>query len=248
LDPAVLGDALFIDAHGAGHDFDAADDGCQEAFGVVFDVVEDAVDAVADADVFFEGLDVDVGRAVFERLHEEVGAEFDDGGIIAIGESAADAHAAAHDGLIAIDIGHEGLDEIRCRAEELDVGLEDVGEGVEGFEVVRVSDDDLEGAAVDAEGSDLVFEGDVDGDELLHARMGRVAVEVHVFHAGVDGDGLGDLFVRNGAAFDEEFQGGIVGLLVGLGLGDIAFFQEARFLKQFEEILFVGIHAEIGGL
>ena len=73
-------------------------------------------------------------------------------------------------------------------------------------------------------------------------------MEVHVFHAGIDGDGLGDLFVRNGAAFDEEFQGGIVGLLVGLGLGDIAFFQEARFLKQFEEILFVGIHAESGGL
>jgi hypothetical protein len=53
---------------------------------MVLDVVQDAVDAVADADVFFEGLDVDIGGAIFERLHEHVGAELDDGSIIAAGE------------------------------------------------------------------------------------------------------------------------------------------------------------------
>jgi hypothetical protein len=77
--------------------------------------------------------------------------------------------------------------------------------------------------------------------------VGGVAVEVHVLHAGIHRDGLSDLFVSHPSGFDDEFEGGIVGPLVDLRLVDITFFQESSFLKQFEEILFVGIHAGKSG-
>jgi hypothetical protein len=44
-----------------------------------------------------------------------------------------------------------------------------VRQGVERLEVVGVSDDDLEGATIRAEGCDFVFEGDLDGDQVFES-------------------------------------------------------------------------------
>jgi len=42
---------------------------------------EEAVDAVADAELFFLGLEVDVGALVGDALGDDVGDEADDGGV-----------------------------------------------------------------------------------------------------------------------------------------------------------------------
>ncbi len=58
-DAAVLGEAPLGDVH-VGHDFDAGEDGEGEMDGRGSHFVERAVHAVADFEVFLEGLEVDV--------------------------------------------------------------------------------------------------------------------------------------------------------------------------------------------
>jgi hypothetical protein len=47
---------------------------------------------------------------------------------------------------------------------------------------------------------------------------------------------------RDHTALDEELERESLGFLLESGLSDIALFEEASFLEEFDEILFVGIH------
>jgi hypothetical protein len=79
-DAAVLGAARFRDVQ-AGHDFEAGEQAELERLGRRRDLAQHAVHAVADADRAGEGLDVQVGRAVFHGLDQQQVDELDDGGL-----------------------------------------------------------------------------------------------------------------------------------------------------------------------
>ncbi len=59
-DPPVLGEASFGDVQ-LGHDFDSRDDCSLEAFGRRLHVVEHSINPIANPEVVFEGLQVNVG-------------------------------------------------------------------------------------------------------------------------------------------------------------------------------------------
>ncbi len=79
IDAAVLRQAALGDVH-VRHDFQARDDRALEHAKLRRhgDFVQDAVDAVADAEVVFERLDVDVGGALVDGFADDLVDEFDD--------------------------------------------------------------------------------------------------------------------------------------------------------------------------
>ena len=82
VDAAVLRETFFGDVE-ARHDLEARDNGVLEAEEVLRDGHgdEQAVDAVADAELFLLRLKVDVGGLVFDGLFDDVGDEADDRGV-----------------------------------------------------------------------------------------------------------------------------------------------------------------------
>ena len=76
-DAAVLRQPALGDVQ-VGHDLDPRDHRGRQALGRRLDVVQHAVDAVADVQLVLERLDVDVGRAHVERVGDEQAHEADD--------------------------------------------------------------------------------------------------------------------------------------------------------------------------
>src|SRR5690606_14098512 len=83
VDASVLRQAFFGDVE-ARHDFEARDDGVLEAQEVFRHGHGDqqAIDAVADAELAFLGFEVDVGGLVGDGLGDDVGDEAHDGGVL----------------------------------------------------------------------------------------------------------------------------------------------------------------------
>ena len=79
--PAVLGKAVLGDVH-VGHDLEPGGHRRGDGPGRGGDVVEDAVDPVADPQVLAGGLDVDVRGPLVERLEDEEVDVADDGGVV----------------------------------------------------------------------------------------------------------------------------------------------------------------------
>ena len=69
-----------------GHDLQARDDRALQRLDVFRhgDFVQAAVDAVADAQVVLQRLDVDVGGALVERLADDLVDELDDAGLLVV--------------------------------------------------------------------------------------------------------------------------------------------------------------------
>src|ERR1700730_7436753 len=76
LDAAVLREAALGDVE-LGHDLHAADDRCLQLHRRLHRLVEHAVDAVADAEVLLVRLDVDVARALLDRVEQDQVHELD---------------------------------------------------------------------------------------------------------------------------------------------------------------------------
>jgi hypothetical protein len=83
-DAAVLRDAALGDVH-VGHDLDARKDGQGEVDRRRRHFIERAVHAVADLEVLFEGLEVDVGGLFLDRLIEDEIDVADDGRGVGLG-------------------------------------------------------------------------------------------------------------------------------------------------------------------
>ena len=83
LDAAVLRQPLLGDVQ-LGHDLDARGDRVAELHRRLHDVVENAVDAVADAQLLLVGLDVDVARALLNRRHQDDVDQLDDRRFLAL--------------------------------------------------------------------------------------------------------------------------------------------------------------------
>ncbi len=199
LNSTVLRDAFLVQLHRAGHDLDAADDGGVQALRVVLNIDQHAVHAVADADVFFQGLDVNVRSFALEGFHQHVGDELDDGRIIVAGcftdLTGCFENPSAHDGFIPIEIRLKRLDQCRSGAVEFQIRLQHVRKGIEGLKIVGIGHDDLQCCAVGSERRDFVFECDLEADESFQSAVGFETMQVHVFHPGTHGDGLCDLLV-----------------------------------------------------
>ena len=83
LDAAVLRQPLLRDVE-LGHDLDARDDGVAKLHRRVHDVVENPVNAVANAELPFVRLDVDVARPLLDGGHQHDIDETDDGRFLAL--------------------------------------------------------------------------------------------------------------------------------------------------------------------
>ena len=83
LDAAVLRQPLLRDVQ-LGHDLDARGDRIAELHRRLHDVVENAVDAVADAQFLLVRLDVDVARALLDRRHQDHVHQLDDRRFLAL--------------------------------------------------------------------------------------------------------------------------------------------------------------------
>ena len=86
IDAAVLRQTPLGDIH-VRHHFQARDDGRlqQAQLRRHRDFVEDAVDAVANAQIVLERLDVDVGRALVDRFANDLVDKFHDGRVGIVG-------------------------------------------------------------------------------------------------------------------------------------------------------------------
>ncbi len=86
VDPAILGEAAFGDVE-LGHDLEAGEHRLLELLDVFGngDFAEATVDAVAHAEFFLHGFDVNIGGVLFESLADDLVHEFDDRGFFVIG-------------------------------------------------------------------------------------------------------------------------------------------------------------------
>ena len=79
LDAAVLREPLLGDGHRAGHDLQTADDGRLQFLRRILHLVQNAVDAEADAKAFLERLEMNVARAHVVGLEQEERNQTNDG-------------------------------------------------------------------------------------------------------------------------------------------------------------------------
>src|SRR5713226_1326491 len=183
VDAAVLRQTLLRDVHSR-HHLDAGDDR-----GLVTlqlrrhrGLVQNAVNAVADAQFVLRRLEMDVGRAVLKRLPDNLIDEFDDARFLV---AFRDLLVLAHEQLDRLVLGQfiEGFradsvilferlfDFPARRQRELDRGSGVKLHGIEHPGIERVADDDLQGVVLKIDRERVVLERDLGRD--LVARFGR---------------------------------------------------------------------------
>ena len=183
LDAAVLGKSALGDVHLA-EDFHAGHEGRVHAFGRVHHVVQHAVDTVADLDVALVGFEVDVARAVADRLGEQQVHHLDDrglaghflevrevGGVVDLG------HRPFVGGQGGQDVFEEPLldalaDQRGVRKDRAHGQAEKDAEIVHGAEARDAADGDHERGPVEPDRQHLVFEGELTGGEVHGLRIG----------------------------------------------------------------------------
>ena len=183
LDAAVLGQPPLGDVQ-LGHDLDPGGDGGLEAGRRLHDLVQDAVDAVADPEGLLVRLDVDVRGPLLDGVGEDQVHQLDDRGILGrlpqLGD--VDVVVPLPEGLdvLVVEVLHDVLDHAgrvvvlvdgvldgglrRHHRLHLEAGHElDV---VDGEDVAGVRHGDGQDVAGAIDGDDLVLLGDLRGDEL----------------------------------------------------------------------------------
>ena len=188
-DAAVLRSAALGNVE-AGHDFQAGDHGILEHFDPLRNggLVEDAVDAVADAEVVAERFEVDVGRALVEALAEDLVHELHDRGFGVVFPDLVDflLHAAGEVVLAAFEeflesIGADAVGALE-RFEKAAPGGHDranwaapvLGDGLPRGVVKRVESKEPHFAALDGGlGNDQLAEREAGGKFLTHLLDGR---------------------------------------------------------------------------
>ncbi len=175
-------------------------------------LVEQAVDPVAHTERFLVGLDVDVRRDLLDGVGEDQIDELDDGGVfrllrhlagiflvIAGHEIDAGVVEARHHVVeeVLVGFGVVGLDRGANRLLGGDDGLDVVAreelDVVEGEDVRRVGGSEDERRAGPIHGDDVVFSGDVFGDQSDDFGLDREVREIDRGNAILFGDELGEL-------------------------------------------------------
>ena len=187
VDASVLREAALGDVE-ARHDFESGDDGALQRLDVFRDgdFDEPAVDAVADAEVGGEGLDVDIGGALVEGLADDLVDEFYHAGFFVV--------------VVINDVGFI----VSFEAVEVEfAAFEDLLEGI-GTDTVEAAEGFVNAAAGGHEpvDGDIEFLGDgLAGDEIEGIEGGEVEAFFTVFF----GDGDGEEAVAEGDARAAEF-------------------------------------------
>ena len=213
LDAAVLRQALLRDVE-LGHDLDARDERVLQLHGQRHHVVEDAVDAEADAELLLVGLDVDVGGAALQRVDEQHVRELDDGrGVGRLAQVAeVDLVVLALDGLdVGVGVAHRvevDLGQAADRGHVVDAQAGAVHRLLEAaaarYAVAAAAAPRGRGVAPQLQRAgravvalDRVLDGALGGDHRLHVVAGHELDVVHGEH--VRGVGHGDREHRAGA-------------------------------------------------
>ena len=226
---------MFGQVH-AGHQFKTGDDLVLEVFRRVFLLVEHAVDAVAEAEAFFQRLQMDIGGAGTEGFQNEQGDESDDRGRVVAVLLFLRVHRdilRGADGQIHRGFGHifengacvafhtavvaaESLLDLAFRGDDgFDLHLQQVADGVDGLNVRRVRDGDTQDTVCEGDRHCFVAEGDISRDERddFRGHFGGGMVEVIRIHAVLGAKKLHDILLRNEFQVVERVQRG--GFLAG---------------------------------
>ena len=172
--------------------------------------MEDAVDAVLDGDFLVAGFDVDIGGAAFERVEDGGVDQLDDrrdvvidGGELVDGKGFVGVFIVADDveGEAFGDFFEDALGLLGLFEEVGDLGVggdldaqlfvEQEAELVDGIEVARVGEGDVEGPVLVAEGDEVVTEHEVDGHGAKEVMLDGVFAEVDELATVAGGEGLG---------------------------------------------------------
>ncbi len=206
LDAAVLRESLLGDGHRARHDLEAGDDGGLKFLRRGLHLLQDTVDAKADAERLLHWLQVDVGRATFVGFEEKAGDHLDDGCVaLAI---VAEHHVFGR--VVPEVVGGavvlaESLIELFGRgADEFDFPLEKKSEAIERFEGHWVVDGDGDGGVGRVDWNGVVAAGVLGGEDLGHVRRDHDRVEIDEIHAAICGEGAGDVFVAEETGLNER--------------------------------------------
>ena len=205
VDPAILGEAAFGDVE-LGHDLEAGEHRLLELLDVFGngDFAEATVDAVAHAEFFLHGFDVNIGGVLFESLADDLVHEFDDRGFFVIGVDDVGFVALFQVGGIDIATFEDFFEGVGADAVEVAEGIEEplfrgetpadgdgdfAGDGLAGDEVEGVvgGEDELAkgrcalgsiggwGRFFDGEGEELMTQGDPGREEAFEfGAVGRV--------------------------------------------------------------------------
>ena len=164
LDASVLRQALFRDAHRAGHDLQPADDGRLQSLRRRLHFLKDAVDAKPDAEIFIERLEVNIAGAKPMRFDQKHGDQANDRRIRLVGRAQV---ATFHDLQTKIhvvsDLLHQDVgslvgravvfdqrlpDFLRAGADQLNLALQQEAQAIDRIDIEGIADgDDQSGLA-----------------------------------------------------------------------------------------------------
>ncbi len=225
-DPAVLREPLLGDVH-IRHDLDPRDDRPLDPLRKIHRLAQEPVDPVTDLEGRLRRLHVDVGGPLIDRLGDDQVHHPDDGGGLGLLPKVVEVLPVQSMGIVdhldlalvhdVLDDGAEGRSEVVVLVD----GPEDVGLGgderldgeaggepdvLERLEAQRVGHRDVQVAAVDRDGDDEVFPGDLFLDQLDRLGLYGGVLQVDHGNAELDGEGLGDLLFRGQPEGDDHLS------------------------------------------
>ena len=240
LDAAVLGQAFLGDIH-IGDDLDPRQDGVLELHGQVHRLEEEAVDAVAHAEGFFVGFEVDVAGALFDGFDEDginqgddrrfVGVLFvlldvelllgflDDADLAVVGQLDVLDRLFGLDGMRGAVVFVDGVRDARFRGDHgLDAQARAEPDVLDHLHVGRIDHGQGQEGADAVDGHDHVFFGRIHGHQADDVGIDFELIQIDVRVTELAAQALGHFLGRNGALGDDGAgQGYVVLALKFLG-------------------------------
>ncbi len=244
LDTAVLRDAFLRDGD-VGHDLQTGDHGELEALRGIVRLDEHAVDAVADAETFFQGLQMNVGGAAPDGLEDDLVNQLDDGrvALVVLRPARAGAARVGDDlGLVAggdvveqflhgllvlaVETVDMGEDLVGRRDHGLDRCLQIMAEAVDRIDVERIADRHTDGVRLARHRENRVFHRERARQQGHQLAGGAHVGHLDHGHAKLVGEELGGLLGREPVLGDQHVKqsgrrGGEVGVPGDNGAGGL---------------------------
>src|SRR5581483_2299039 len=265
LNASVLRDALLHDGH-VGLNLEPLEDGCLKALGRALHLLHDTVNAVADAKLLGQRLEVNVRSAQLERVEDQLIHQFDHGRVsvhfpAVISAEDGNGHFGFRQLLdriphaIVLRLGNlfaaviliEGVLDVFLAGDlQFDVRVEEVVQAVDRVEIGRIADGHSDGAADLGNGNGAVFLGDVAADDVDDVIAELEFAEIDDFSAEVRGFGLGNVSLADVFVGDEEVDDSDTGC-TGLPAGRFHLFggDEAEVHQNIDQIIVFLSHVNL---
>jgi len=261
FDTSVMRLAVFGDIH-VRHDLDGGTDRVAQLVDALWqrDLLQDAVDAVAQAQRALERLDVDVGTVHADRFGDDQIDEADHAGLLGLDRDVVIFLILRHrlgfgdeqvDGLRAesVEVGQGHRDVALGAEHEIDAGVEHHAQAVDRGQVRHAARGELEDAVLESQRHDAVAQGNLGGDLVDGLLLDLKIADVVERDAAGFGEGLEQIgFIDDGLLDQQpvdalERQGGAPLDLAELVKGEQAAFDE--FLGDLDQ-QFIGVVTDIG--